>query len=285
MNIFIYNKNVSEFMEKIYLGNFNLYQVVFLLFIYSFLGWCLEVIYATTKNGKFVNRGFLNGPVCPIYGFGAVIVLLLLQSFLDNTIILFFASIILTSTLEFLTGLILEKFLHKKWWDYSNEPFNIKGYICLRFSIAWGFICVFVLKLVNPTFINLINNMNIIVGYILLSVFTISIIIDFIFTILQVSKICKDVKQIEKINENLKTGSNFIGEKISDATNNVQNSIKNLSNRVKNSRLGKAFPNLSISFNEMKMNFKTKINIKKIDNVKNKIEELDFKKENNKRKQ
>mgnify|MGYP004596010259 FL=1 len=263
-------------MENIFLGKFNLYQIILLLFTYSFLGWCLEVIYATTKNGKFVNRGFLNGPLCPLYGVGAVVVLLCLQNFLDNVILLFFSSIILTSTLEFLTGLILEKLLHKKWWDYSNEPFNIKGYICLRFSIAWGFICVFVLKIINPAILSLISKINLTVGYVLICVFTVSIIIDFVFTILQITKICKDIKQIEKINESLKTSSNFIGSKLSSATSSVQESFKNVKTKVKNSRLGKAFPNLTLSYNEMRISYRTKQNIKKVEDIQNKIEKLDF---------
>lgn len=263
-------------MNNIYLGRFNLYQIILLLFTYSFIGWCLEVIYATTKNGKFVNRGFLNGPLCPIYGFGAVIVLLCLQKFLENTVLLFFCSIILTSSLEFLTGLILEKLLHKKWWDYSNERFNLKGYICLRFSFVWGFICVFVLKIINPSIVNLINNLNLTIGYVLITIISILLLIDLFFTILQITKIFKDIKQIEEINKNLKTSSNFIGLKLSNVTISVQESIKNIKNKMKRSRLGKAFPNLTLSINEIKINFKAKLNMRKIANIKNKVKELDF---------
>lgn len=264
-------------MEKIFLGNFNLYQIVFLLFIYSFLGWCLEVMFATLKNGKFVNRGFLNGPVCPIYGFGLIIVLLSLQFVLDNIILLFVASIILTSLLEFLTGFILEKFLHKKWWDYSKEPFNIKGYICLRFSLAWGFASVFVLKIINPFILMLVNFLNLTVGYILLAVFSVCILVDFIFTILQLTKICKNIKEIESINNNLKFGSNKIGEKLSSGTIKLQSSLENLTAKVKNSRLGKAYPNLSSNFQSFKVTIKNKYYGKKLQNLKKQLNQLDIK--------
>ena len=116
---------------------FSAYQLVFFFFIYAFLGWCTEVIYACVNSGKFVNRGFLNGPYCPIYGFGVVAVVMCIYPAKDNLHVLFFGSVILTTALEFITGFILEKIFNEKWWDYSDEHFNIKGYICLKFSLMW----------------------------------------------------------------------------------------------------------------------------------------------------
>ena len=114
------------------------YYFVQFFFIYGFLGWCTEVAFAAWKERTFVNRGFLNGPICPIYGFGVCSVVYLLKPFESNFILLYISSVILVSALEWLTGFLLEKLFHHKWWDYSNEPFNIKGYICLRFSINLG---------------------------------------------------------------------------------------------------------------------------------------------------
>lgn len=115
-----------------------MYQLLWIFFIYAFLGWCTEVSYAALKTGRFVNRGFLNGPVCPVYGFGVVIVLWVLEPLRGNLLLLFLGSVALTSLLEWLTGFVLERLFHQRWWDYSQEPFNLGGYICLRFSIAWG---------------------------------------------------------------------------------------------------------------------------------------------------
>ena len=112
-----------------------IYKALCYFFIYGFLGWCCEVIYAAIIDGKFVNRGFLNGPICPIYGFGVLFVLTLLEPIRENFLFLFIGSVILTSVLEFITGFLLEKVFKMKWWDYSNERFNIHGYICLKFSI------------------------------------------------------------------------------------------------------------------------------------------------------
>ena len=127
-----------------------MYDVLWIFFIYAFLGWCMEVIYATTDTGKFINRGFLIGPACPIYGIGMVIVVSVLSSIQDNIFILFIGAMILTSILEFITGVILERIFNDKWWDYSDLPFNIKGYICLKFSLLWGLGCVFIMKLIYP---------------------------------------------------------------------------------------------------------------------------------------
>ena len=114
----------------------NIYQALWIFIIYAFLGWCSEVAFAAVNKGKFVNRGFLNGPVCPIYGVGMLIVVLCLWSLRDRPLLLFLGSALLTTALEFVTGFVLEKFFHDKWWDYSDMPFNIKGYVCLKFTVV-----------------------------------------------------------------------------------------------------------------------------------------------------
>ena len=106
-------------------------QSVWVFLIYAFLGWCSEVVFAALNTGKFVNRGFCNGPICPIYGFGMLFVSLCLMPFRDNLPLLFILSLLLTSFIEFITGFVLEKFFNQKWWDYSKLPFNINGYVCL----------------------------------------------------------------------------------------------------------------------------------------------------------
>lgn len=102
-----------------------LYLTLWIFFVYAFLGWCTEVGYAALRTGRFVNRGFLNGPVCPIYGFGVIIVLWVLEPLAEHILLLFLGSVVLTSALEWVTGLVLEKLFHQRWWDYSDEPFNV----------------------------------------------------------------------------------------------------------------------------------------------------------------
>lgn len=122
------------------------YELLWYFAIYSFLGWCMEVVFCTVRTGKLVNRGFLNGPVCPIYGFGMVIVLAVLGRFSDNVALLFFGGMALTSALELAGGWALKRFFHTTWWDYSDKPMNLGGYICLQFSLAWGLCVVLVVR-------------------------------------------------------------------------------------------------------------------------------------------
>ena len=128
---------LSFFVDTTVCG-FSLYQVFAYFLIYSCLGWCLEVIYAAVTTGKLVNRGFLNGPVCPIYGFGMVIVLFALTPLSHSLLLLYLGGVILPSALELVGGWALYKLYHTRWWDYSDYPFNIGGYICLEFSLLWG---------------------------------------------------------------------------------------------------------------------------------------------------
>ena len=135
-------------------------RVILLFFIYAFLGWCTEVAFAACKNGRFVNRGFLNGPVCPIYGFGMVGVAVLLEPLKDNLLLLYLGSAVITTVIEYITGLLLERIFHAKWWDYSNMPLNIGGYVCLLFSLIWGAMCVAIVKFVHPVIAGMVEHLR-----------------------------------------------------------------------------------------------------------------------------
>lgn len=119
-------------------------------FIYSFLGWVCECIYCGIGARRFINRGFLEGPYCPIYGWGALIVLYALEPFKNNLVLLFFAGMILTSLLEYATSVVMEKMFHSTWWDYSNRRFNLNGRICLRNSVMFGVMGVVVVRIIHP---------------------------------------------------------------------------------------------------------------------------------------
>ena len=120
------------------LFGFTLYQIAAYFLIYSFLGWCVEVAYAAVTRGKLVNRGFLNGPVCPIYGFGMLALLFALTPLLDNNLLLFVGGVIIPSAIELAGGWLLYRLYHTRWWDYTDRPFNVGGFICLEFSLYWG---------------------------------------------------------------------------------------------------------------------------------------------------
>ena len=124
---------------------------VFLLFLcYSFLGWACETVYCSIGKRKFVNRGFLNGPLCPVYGFGALAVLYFLRPVSDNIPLLFVSGMVLTSVIEYITGYLLEKLFATKWWDYSSRRFNIHGRVCLRNSLMFGVLSVVAVRVIDP---------------------------------------------------------------------------------------------------------------------------------------
>ena len=181
-----------------------MYQLLWLFFIYAFLGWCTEVIYAALKSGRFVNRGFLNGPVCPVYGCGAVIVLWVLEPLRGNLLLLFLGSVALTSLLEWLTGFVLERLFHQRWWDYSQEPFNLNGYICLRFSIAWGLACLFVVKLVHPSVLWCIRTIPHPVGVGLLILFSVTMAVDLAATVRTIARINRQLSQLDELAAGIK---------------------------------------------------------------------------------
>ena len=193
-----------------------LYRFIWIFFIYAFLGWCTEVSYATLVTGKFVNRGFLNGPVCPIYGFGVVIVLTCLTPLADNLLLLFLGSVVLTSALEWITGFVLEKLFHQRCWDYSDQPFNLSGYICLRFSIAWGFACMFVVKLLHPTVLLFIRIIPQALGVVLLVLLGAVMAVDLAATVSAIVKLNHRLEQLDELAAKIKEVSNEFGENLAD---------------------------------------------------------------------
>ena len=119
-------------------------------FIYAFLGWILETIYCVVTLGVFNKRGFLYGPVCPIYGFGAVILIQCLKKIKTNTVGKFFVAMIAFTAFEYIASVILEDLFGLRWWDYTNEVFNFQGRISLAFSLAWGIIGVAFVEKIHP---------------------------------------------------------------------------------------------------------------------------------------
>ena len=118
--------------------------------LYSLLGWACESTYCSIPAKRFINRGFLNGPFCPVYGVGALLVIFLLRPFTQNLLVLFVFGVLVTSVLEYITGFLLEKLFHTTWWDYSKRKFNIKGRVCLRNSLLFGILSVLLLHFINP---------------------------------------------------------------------------------------------------------------------------------------
>ena len=205
----------------------NFYELVWIFIIYAFIGWCTEVSYAALDTGKFVNRGFLNGPYCPIYGCGVVIVVAILTPLKENLLILFAGSFLLTSVLEYITGYILEKVFHNKWWDYSDKPFNIKGYVCLKFSIYWGLACTFIMDIIHPIIYAAIRFIPFVLGVVLLSIIMCVFAADCIITVTTILKFNKRLKVMDEMAASIHRLSDEIGENIyENVTDVIEKSAK-----------------------------------------------------------
>ncbi len=193
--------------------NTTIYDFMMYFFIYGFLGWCCEVAFAT-RHGCFVNRGFLNGPICPIYGVGVGLVVTLLKPYSNNIAALYVGGTVLVTVVEYFTGLIMDKMFHHKWWDYSNKPLNIGGYVCLLFSLVWGVALVLIMRIVNPLIDDLINLIPMTVGVVILIILEIALASDIIVTVIGVNRLNGRLEAMAKISEEMKKLSNDIGEGI-----------------------------------------------------------------------
>lgn len=189
---------------------FTFYELLWYFTVYSFLGWCMEVVFCTVTTGKLVNRGFLNGPVCPIYGFGMVIVLVTLGRFADHLWLLFFGGMVLTSALELVGGWALKKFFHTTWWDYSDEPFNIGGYICLKFSIAWGFCVVAAVRVLHAAVETLVHWIPFPLGVVFISILMAYFLTDTLITVLTIRKLNRSLSVINDVAARLRRESDAI---------------------------------------------------------------------------
>ena len=202
---------LSFFVDTTVCG-FSLYQVFAYFLIYSCLGWCLEVIYAAVTTGQLINRGFLNGPVCPIYGFGMVIVLFALTPLSHSLLLLYLGGVILPSALELVGGWALYKLYHTRWWDYSDYPFNIGGYICLEFSLLWGVGTLIVMKLVHPIIADAVALIPPLVGLVLMFLLYAIYAADTIATAFAASDLARDLDALEKVADSMHAVSDAMTE-------------------------------------------------------------------------
>lgn len=173
-------------MFNLSLLNFSVSTLLNYFIIYSFMGWCLETMYATINKKEFINRGFLHGPFCPIYGFGTLSIIILLKPIESNYIFLFLGSVLLTSVIEYITGFFLETAFNSTWWDYSDKPYNLHGRICLSFSVIWGFISIFILKIIHPYIVYIVNSIPPKSGLILFYIILLYFFIDFTITVITI---------------------------------------------------------------------------------------------------
>jgi len=196
----------------------SLQTVLWYFLVYACLGWMTEVCYAAATKGKIVNRGFLNGPVCPIYGVGMVVVIACLTPLQENKPLFFLGAVALTTLIEGLTGFLLEKLFHQRWWDYSNVPFNLGGYVCPKFSIAWGLGCILVLDVVHAPVKRLVAALQSPPGTVLLCALLAVFAADAVATVRTLIHLNRRLGEIDEVAGRLREVSDRMTETLSSST-------------------------------------------------------------------
>lgn len=166
-------------MWELTINGVDLYHIINWFFIYSFLGWVWETFYVSIKHGEFINRGFINGPFCTIYGFGAISVYLILKPIEDNLLFLFLGGIVVATLLEYITAVLMESIFHTSWWDYSDNKFNFQGRICLGASLGWGVFTVLLFRVLHPLVEDLVALYPVMAGKIAVCVISVGYLADF----------------------------------------------------------------------------------------------------------
>ena len=200
------------------------YQICWYFLIYSFGGWIVEVIFHAVALGKVVNRGFLNGPVCPVYGFGVLAVFALINTLQSggrqmSDVMLFIFGVVLATAVELIAGWLLDVCFHARWWDYSDKPLNFHGYICMEFSLLWGMAIVLVVK-VFQKYVEHSDAMqkSSTIGWVVLAILYALYFVDFIVTVAVIQGLNKKLTKLDKIRSDMRIVSDKISTTVATTT-------------------------------------------------------------------
>ena len=231
------------------------FSYLFLVFMfYSVLGYFCEIVCSSIKQKKLVNRGFLCGPYCPIYGVGSLFILLLLLRFKNNPVVIYILGAILTSAIEYITSFLLEKIFHNKWWDYSDEKFNIHGRVYLFNTLLFGFGTLIIIYTGN----DLINYLLGLLPEMAMNILAYSLLVIFIIDVIYSSIVAYNLRNRLIICEELKN------EKLAKIPGMIDKEVKKRIEKLRAypKRLLEAFPNLQIT-NAKELDLLKKIKAKK----------------------
>ena len=221
------------------IGSILYYFLIF--FIYSVLGWIIESAYVSINGKKIVNRGFLIGPYCPIYGIGSLIIIFYLNQYRDNFITVFILCIAVCTILEYFTSYIMEKIFKARWWDYSDRKFNLNGRVCGENAILFGLGGLVIVYLVHPIVNVLLKNIDKSILTIIAAVFLIVFIIDIILSFNMVKKLKDSLGEMNIRKDSTQELKNLMFDTIN---NNINSKKLNLNLLQK--RIIKAFPNFDV---------------------------------------
>ena len=206
-------------------------RYIALFFIYSFAGWLMESVSDSIKKKKLVNRGFLIGPYCPIYGTGVVLITILLKKYSDDIWATFFMSLLICGALEYLTSYVMEKIFNARWWDYSKNKFNINGRICLETLIPFGIAGTFIIYIANPFLLKYINMVPELAMNIFTIVFLVVYITDMIVSFIIIGGI--EMKYNEEMKKRIEESKEEIATKIDNSKKEIRNKIDSSKAEIK----------------------------------------------------
>ena len=206
------------------------YQLLWFFLIYSFLGWLMETALAAARKGRLLNRGFLNAPFAPVYGLTAVLFAIFLPELKTDPFFLFLGGMLLATAVELVTGIFLERIFGQKWWDYSKEPWNFNGYICLKYALVWGVLALFCLFWSNRWLLLFIHWLPRSAGMVIATVLSILLLLDFAGSVAAVLQLNGSMKEPSEISRRWK--------RLSDALDNAVT-------RYIQRRMARAYPSLA----------------------------------------
>lgn len=235
----------------------NVINSMFMFFIFCFAGWIWESSYISVKDKHITNRGFLNGPYIPIYGFGGISIYLVFQQYATTflsieSIKIYFAGLIFATILEYITSFLMEKIFKARWWDYSNDFMNLNGRICLISSLFWGFLSVLFVQVVNPFFLLKISKLSHDLRLIIVTAISTTMTIDLVVTINSVINLQQKMSAVLRFDERLEALKNKLSDlqETSDEYRKLLSESKEKLYSITNpftKRLIHAFPNLKFS--------------------------------------
>ncbi len=215
----------------------NIIKYVLLFFFYSFGGWCLESTYCSIGEKKLINRGFLTGPLCPIYGTAAVVMAVFLYPFKDIPLVVFLLGIVVCDVVEYMTSLIMEKLFSARWWDYTYEFMNLNGRISLKHSLHWGVVSVVFVLLIHPAVEKLYYKIDAdIIKYLLIAILLI-FAADVVNAVRKAADFRKLQSKIKSVTETLSDLLGTVGNAIGDKYSVIQSEIAKKSDKITDFKL------------------------------------------------
>ena len=225
---------------------YSIIQWLFFFYFYCFFGWCFESTYVSIKSKRFVNRGFMRGPFLPLYGSGAIMMLLVSKPFQEHIFLVYIAGCIGATVLEYVTGVVMEALFKVRYWDYSDQPFNFQGHICLGSSLAWGFLTIAMTELIHKPVERLVLSVPSGILTPVTLVLTALICADFALAfkaamdlrdvLIKMEKAKEELMHIQKrldvmialTNEDIESRVEDLKESVEDLKENIENKLENL---------------------------------------------------------